>query len=93
MRVWMSENARGNKGYAARIILPIIGSTLLACMIVIGGVMVAIRNGWPILTASVTICLLATAIMIVNVIYVSKIANRDTLMFFKDYDDNLFALD
>lgn len=37
MRVWMSKKARENTGYAARIVLPIVGSAVLACTIVIGG--------------------------------------------------------
>lgn len=93
MRIWMSEKSKQNNHYAARVVLPVVGGVLFALAIIMAVTFAALHMGWSVQIVSSIMCIFITVMLILLALNVSRISNRDALIFCKDDRDNLYAVD
>lgn len=91
MKIWTPEQP--SRHYAASILLPLIGSVLLAVVLAGGAALLALRQGWPVAPISLAGCALAVFFALWAALAVGRRAQQGALIFCQDGQGRLFAVD
>ena len=79
MKIWTPEQP--SRHYAASILLPLIGSVLLAVVLAGGAALLALRQGWPVAPISLAGCALAVFFALWAALAVGRRAQQGALIF------------
>ena len=93
MRIWMSEiSGQSDNKYAIRMVLGLFGCVLLAVVFSVGGAMLSIKMEEQKELISVLSLVLTTVLVIWGALRLGKMSVRDTLIFCKDENDEMYVL-
>lgn len=89
----MSRNSREKSSYARRTVGGVLGITALAVLLTGGATVLALRLGLPLLTFSVLLCVLVTAVAVSLAVSLGRRSVQDATVFFLAEGDRLFVMD
>jgi len=93
MRIWMSKiSGQSDNKYAIRMVLGLFGCVLLAVVFSVGGAMLSIKMEEQKELISVLSLVLTTVLVIWGALRLGKMSVRDTLIFCKDENDEMYVL-
>lgn len=92
-KIWTSADTARKSSYGMRMSGGVLAITVLAIVLVSGGVFLAFRLGLPMKTVSVVLVAGVTALVLALALVLGRCGVRDATVFYLSGDDRLFALD
>ena len=92
-QVWMSRDTQKQSRYSLRTLGGILGTAMLALVLVLGGTALGFMLGWPMRLVSVGLWLGVTVLLVALALRLGQNAVRDATLYFLTRDDRLFVAD
>ena len=93
MKIWISENLKKKDHYAAGILLPLLLCVVLTFCLIIGSIFAGFALDLPMEVFTFVVCIIATAFLIWAAAETGRRSLRDTLLFCKDRDGEIYVVD
>lgn len=93
MKIWISENMKKKNHYAARVLLPVLVSLLLAICLITGSIFLGAYLDLPMEILSFAACIAATAFLIWTAVRTGRRSLRDALVFCQDRNGDIYISD
>ena len=93
MKIWISENLKKKNHYAARVLLPVLGSLLLVICLITGSIFLGAYLDLPMEILSFAVCIAATALLIWAAAGTGRRSLRDALVFCQDRNGDIYVSD
>ena len=81
--IWMSPDTRKKSRYGLRTLGGIAGIVALAMLLVVGGTVLGLSQGWPAEQVSLLLCLGGTALVVFLAVRVGRRSATDATIFFQ----------
>lgn len=93
MKIWISENLKKKNLYAARVLLPVLGSLLLVICLITGSIFLGAYLDLPMEILSFAVCISATVLLIWTAVGNGRRSLRDSLVFCQDRNGDIYISD
>ncbi len=93
MKIWISENLKKKNHYAATVLLPVLGSLLLAIFLITGSIFLSAYLDLPMEILSFVVCVAATVLLIWAAAGTGRRSLRDALVFCQDRNGDIYISD